>query len=108
MIVYFVIFILSIGGISVIAMRHKNDVIEFRFALFMENVISRASEWWYSKAHAYFLKVLEKFLRKSRILVLKIENFLFRKARVVRGISERNENGYGNGGIDNKKAEQDN
>lgn len=94
MIVYFFIFILSMGGISVIALRRKEEIIQFHFATFMENMISRASEWWYLEAHAYFLKILEKYLRKSRIWVLKVESFLFRKARAIRGISERNENGH--------------
>lgn len=93
MIVYFFIFILSAGGISVIALRRKEEISQFHFATFMENMISRVSEWWYLEAHAYFLKILEKYLRKSRIWVLKVESFLFRKARAIRGISERNSNG---------------
>lgn len=75
-----------------IAVRHREDIAEFRFALFMENALEKFAQWWYSEAHGYFLKVLEKLLRRSRILVLKVENFLFRKVHAVRGISERNEN----------------
>lgn len=95
MIVYFFIFIVSLSGISVIALRHREKMAEFSFAVFMGNFETKFVEWWYSKAHSYFFKILERFLRKSRILVLKIESFLFRKARAVRGISERNENGNG-------------
>jgi|SRR3989344_532504 len=95
MLVYFFIFFVSMGGISVIALRHREEIVEFHFATFMENITAKIVEWWYSEAHSYFLKVLERFLRKSRILVLKVESFLFRKAHAIRGISERNGNGNG-------------
>ena len=93
MIIYFFIFAVSMGGISVIALKHKEEVSKFHFAVFMEELVEQFRQWWYSEAHPYFLKLLERFLRKTRILVLKIESFLFRKARAVRGISERNGNG---------------
>ena len=73
-----------------IAMRHKEEMAEFYFATFIETIVSKFSRWWYEEAHSYFFKILEKVLWKSRILVLKIENFLFRKVRAVRDISERN------------------
>ncbi|MEK7559741.1 MAG: hypothetical protein AAB522_00355 [Patescibacteria group bacterium] len=97
MIVYFLIFILSTGGISVLALRRKEEIAQFNFATFMDNIVSKILEWWYSEAHSYFLKILEKYLRKSRIWVLKMESFLFRKARAIRNISEKNENSNGNG-----------
>lgn len=90
MIIYFIIFILSLSGISVIALRRKEEIMEFNFATFMNNAIEKFLEWWYEEAHAYFFKFLEKFLRRSRIWVLKVESFLFRKVHAVRGISERN------------------
>lgn len=90
MIIYFIIFILSLSGISVIALRHKEEIMEFNFAIFMNNAIGKFLEWWYYEAHADFFKFLEKFLRRSRIWVLRVESFLFRKVHVVRGISERN------------------
>ena len=96
MLVYFFIFAVSVGGISVIALKHKEEINKFNFAIFMEDILKQIHQWWYSEAHPHFLKLLEKFLRKSRIRVLKVENFLFRKARAVRNISERNENGMGN------------
>lgn len=92
MIIYFIIFILSLSGTIVIALRHKEKILQFRFAVFMEEASEKISQWWYEEMHAQFLKMLEKYLRKSRILVLKIESFLFRKARAVRDISERNGN----------------
>lgn len=95
MLIYFIVFILSLSGISVVAIRHKDQIAEFYFAAFMESLISNFKEWWFSEAHSYFLKLLEKYLRKSRIFVLKIESFLFRKVHAVRGISERNKNGNG-------------
>jgi len=95
MLIYFFIFFVSMGGISVIALRHKEEIAEFHFAIFMESITAKFFKWWYSEAHSYSLWVLERFLRKSRISVLKIESFLFRKARAVRNISERNGNGNG-------------
>lgn len=107
MIIYFLIFIISVGGISAITLRHKEEITEFRFALFMESALGELSHWWYNEAHAYFFRVLEKLLRRSRIWVLKVESFLLRKAHAVRSISERNGNGYSNGGADHKKEEQE-
>jgi len=93
MIIYFIILILSFGGISVIAIRHREDILEFKFALFMDGMLEMLSGWWYGDAHSYFLKALEKALRRFRIWTLKMESFLFRKVHAVRGISERKENG---------------
>lgn len=93
MFIYFIILVLSFGGISIIAIRHREFIMEFRFALFMDWVFDKLSEWWYGEAHSYFLKLLEKALRRFRIWTLKMESFLFRKVHAVRGISERKENG---------------
>lgn len=92
MLIYFIIFVLSAGGIFVIVIRHKDKISEFYFATFMKSLVNRFLDWWYKEAHSYFLKLLEKYLRKSRILVLRIESFLFRKVHAVRDISERNGN----------------
>ena len=97
MLIYFFIFFVSMGGILVIVLRHREEIAEFHFATFMESITAKFVKWWHEEANSYFLKVLERFLRKSRILVLKIESFLFRKAHAIRGISERNGNGNGNG-----------
>lgn len=97
MIVYFIILALSMGGISVIAVRHKEDLMEFRFALFMNGLLESFSVWWFGEAHGYFLKLLEKTLQRFRMWALKTESFLFRKVHAVRNISERKENGNGSG-----------
>ncbi|MEK7503107.1 MAG: hypothetical protein AAB556_01525 [Patescibacteria group bacterium] len=93
MIIYFIILALSLGGISVMALRNRKDILEFQFARFCDGMLERLSDWWYGEAHSYFLKVLEKALRRFRIWTLKMESFLFRKVHAVRGISERKENG---------------
>ena len=93
MIIYFIILILSLGGISVIAVRHREDILEFRFAFFMNGMLDKLLQWWYGEAHSYFLKLLEKTLQRFRMWALKTESFLFRKVHAVRGISERKENG---------------
>ena len=93
MIIYFIILILSLGGISVIAIRHREDILELKFAFFMDGLMEKISEWWYGEAHSYFLKLLEKTLQRFRMWALKTESFLFRKVHAVRGISERKENG---------------
>lgn len=95
MIIYFLILALSLGGISVIALRHKKNILEFQFARFCDGMLEKISEWWYGEAHSYFLKLLEKTLQRFRIWALKTESFLFRKVHAVRGISERaNGNGH--------------
>lgn len=95
MIVYFLILALSLGGISIIALRHRENILEFQFARFCDSMLEKISEWWYGEAHGYFLKLLEKVLQRFRMLALKTESFLFRKVHAVRGISERvNSNGH--------------
>ncbi len=93
MIIYLIIFIASIGGIAVIALRHRELILNFNLALFMEDSQKHIVSFWYSHMHSQLFMLLEKQLRWIRIRVLKIENFLFRLTHGVRGISERNTNG---------------
>lgn len=96
MIIYLILFILSIGGIGIIALRHKQEIAGFNLAIFMGSVGRRAVSFWYSHMHSEIFLLMEKALRWTRIRVLKIEHFLFRLTHGVRGISERNGNGNSN------------
>src|SRR3989344_9587204 len=89
MMTYIVIFLLSIGGIAIIALRNRQEIHEFRFALFVEDTQKRAVAFWYSHAHGQMLTLIEKYLRLARIQVLKFEHTLFRAAHGVRDINER-------------------
>lgn len=95
MIIYFAIFIISLSGIAVISLRHRELILNFNLALFMEDSKKRLVSFWYSHMHSQLFMLLEKQIRLIRIKVLKIENFLFRLTHGVRGVSERNPNGNG-------------
>ena len=95
MIIYLILFILSLSGIAVIALRHREQMAGFNLAVFMEDAGKQIVAFWYSHMHSQMFTLLEKQIRWTRIQVLKIENFLFRLTHGVRGISERNGNGNG-------------
>ncbi len=95
MLVYSIIFLLSIGGIAAISFRNRQEIQAFRFAPFMEDTYRRGVAFWYSHAHGRMLTLVEKYLRLTRIQVLKFEHALFRAAHGVRGINERTGNGNG-------------
>jgi hypothetical protein len=95
MIVYFIIFLLSVSGIAIIALRHRQEISEFNFSLFMEGALERGRSLWFAHGHGYSLRTAEKILRKLRIGALKAEHFLFRKAAALRKISKRAENENG-------------
>ena len=97
MLVYSIIFLLSIGGIAAIAFRNRQELQTFRFAPFMEDVYRRGIAFWYAHAHGRMLTLVEKYLRLTRIQVLKFEHALFRAAHGVRGINERTGHGNENG-----------
>ena len=102
MLIYGIIFLLSIGGIAAIGIRHRQEIHAFRFAFFMEDLYRRGVAFWYAHAHGRMLTLLEKYLRLTRIQVLKFEHVLFRAAHGVRGINERTGNGNGHKEIESE------
>lgn len=109
MLIYLILFFISLGGIGIIILKHKKEFVvavdhyeqtqnNANFAAFMEKLQARIVSLWYLYLHSAFCLFIEKRLRWVRILVLKIEHFLFRALHRVRGIAEY---GNGNGGNSN-------
>ena len=100
MIFYSIIFVLSAGGVAVLIRRNREDFAAFNFADFMDGLVSEAMAFWHSHLRDQLLGFTEKRLHNIRILALKAETRLFKAAKALRGIKERNgnnENGNGHG-----------
>ncbi|OGF75098.1 hypothetical protein A2926_03410 [Candidatus Giovannonibacteria bacterium RIFCSPLOWO2_01_FULL_44_40] len=105
MIFYATIFILSVGGIAAIIRRNREEFAAFNFAEFMEKMVREIKDFWHLHLRDQLLGFTEKRLHNVRILALKAETRLFRAAKALRGIKERNvqnggdtnENDHGNG-----------
>ena len=78
----------------VIAIRRKEEFYAFNFAAFMENLQQEAGAIWHAHFIEYFFVLLEKLLRNARIWLLKTESRLFKILHRLRGIKEKNGNGY--------------
>ncbi|KKT29266.1 hypothetical protein A3G55_02785 [Candidatus Giovannonibacteria bacterium RIFCSPLOWO2_12_FULL_44_25] len=100
MLFYLIIFVLSAGGIVTIILRNREEFAAFNFANFMEGLVADAKAAWHSHLRERSFTFLEKRLHNVRILALKAETRLFRAAKTIRGIKERNGNGGGANGND--------
>ncbi len=105
MIAYAILFAASVAGIAVLAYWHRQELFyseagfagerEPSFAVFMDGVWRMLASFWHTHFRESILLFIEKRLRWTRIIVLKIERFLFRTTHRIRGISERGQNGNG-------------
>ena len=93
MIFYSILFVLSAGGIITIIRRNRDEFEAFNFAEFMEKLVSEVSNLWHAHLKDMSLLFVEKRLRETRIWALKTEHALFKAARKLRGIQEKNGNG---------------
>ena len=98
MITYSIFFALSVSGMIIIALRHKESFAAFKFAVFIESLRTEASGVWHGHLRERTFSLLENILHRTRILFTKMEFLLFRALRRIRGIKEKN--GSGNGRSD--------
>ena len=97
MIFYSIILLLSAGGILAIIRRNRDEFVAFNFAEFMEGLQADAVALWQARIKDQSLLFMEKRLRGTRIWALKTEHALFKAAKKLRGIQEKNGNGNGGG-----------
>jgi len=97
MIVYSLIFVLSIGGVLAMLRRQRQEFGQLTFADFMENLLGEIREIWETRLRDKFYLFLEKRLRGIRIIFLRVETKLSRALARLRGIKEKNGNGGGGG-----------
>ncbi|MDP3935145.1 MAG: hypothetical protein Q8Q46_02950 [Candidatus Giovannonibacteria bacterium] len=93
MIFYSIILLLSAGGILAIIRRNRDEFTAFNFAEFMEGLQADAVALWHARIKDQSLLFMEKRLRGTRIWALKTEHALFKAAKKLRGIQEKNGNG---------------
>ena len=104
MIFYSIILLLSAGGILAIIRRNREEFTAFNFAEFMEGLQADAIALWHARLKDQSLLFMEKRLRGTRIWVLKTEHVLFKAAKKLRGIQEKN--GNGNNGSSQNDTDQ--
>jgi|SRR3989344_5594294 len=100
MIFYITLFFISLAGAAYIVLRHKKQLSEqydvfsaehpATFAYFMNDIAKELHGVWDVHMRDQALLFVEKRLRWVRIMVLKIERFLFRATHHVRNASNRN------------------
>lgn len=101
MIFYSIILLLSVGGILAIIRRNRDEFTAFNFAEFMEGLQGDAVALWHAHIKDQSLLFMEKRLRGTRIWALKTEHALFKAAKKLRGIQEKNGNGNNENGSGN-------
>lgn len=98
MIFYIVLVCIAIGGVGALVFRHRDtlfsvgdgaDQVRPTFALFMEDTTTHFARLWNDYLKVELLKVLEKNLRKVRLMTLRMEQALFRMTHRVKDISQR-------------------
>ena len=96
MVFYSIILLLSAGGFLAIIRRNRDEFEAFNFTEFMEGLQADAVALWHARIKDQSLLFMEKRLRGTRIWALKTEHALFKAAKKLRGIQEKNGNGNGN------------
>ncbi|KKS95172.1 hypothetical protein A3B05_00385 [Candidatus Giovannonibacteria bacterium RIFCSPLOWO2_01_FULL_43_160] len=104
MIFYSIFLLLSVGGILAIIRRNRDEFVAFNFAEFMEGLQGDVVSLWHSHIKDQSLLFMEKRLRGTRIWALKTEHALFKAAKKLRGIQEKN--GNGNNGSSQNDTDQ--
>ena len=91
---WFFLFFLSLSGICILFWYHRDAVfaldVKPSFRILMDSIKDHIWRSWDEYMRDKLLLFLEKQLRWTRILVLKIERHLFRITHKVRSMSDRN------------------
>lgn len=116
MIFYIILFLLSLAGLFYFIFRYRNELTEqyevflmdhpANFAHFMTDISNEFYGIWNTHLRGQLLLFIEKRLRWFRIILLRIEHFLFRATHRVRDASNRNTNSTTNEASDDAR-EQD-
>ena len=101
MIFYILLFFVSFGGALYIIFQHKHELEEryeifsaehpSNFAHFMSDISTELHGMWDVHMRDQILLLVEKRLRRFRIIVLRVEHLLFRATHHVRNASNRND-----------------
>lgn len=122
MIFFFILLVVSFGGIAVLYLRRRADCEELSYTIagehtrypalfiyFMESAVDGIALIWRTYVWGHILRFTEKRLRWIRIIILKMERFLFRATHRLRNAVQQHENGVAqseNGDSDNNNKKQ--
>lgn len=101
MIFYLILMALALGGMGGLVFRYRSVVFSSgsddisketpTFAIFMEGVSTHMAGIWNDYAKVKIFSLLEKNLRRVRLIMLRAEHSLFRITHRVKDISQRAE-----------------
>jgi len=110
MIIYFLFLAVSALGIFMLYRKYERDLAfiaaddkirnKHFFAVAMNSIKDQTVAMWRMYVLNYTLRFTEKRLRVVRIIILKIERFLFRAAHAMHRIAEKHSNGNNGGNGD--------